>query len=100
MWPHYKYLPKGWDVFNDTKGLLCERVRGKVVVPEGLEWEYYWSEVVVGILNKKWIEMRGSDRTVLHSQFKSESIVHHDYRFFSISRLTAHLLKRIIQMSL
>ena len=79
MWPHYKYLPKGWDVFNDTKGSLCERVRGKVVVPEGLEWEYYWSEVVVGILNKKWIEMRGSDRTVLHSQFKSESIVCHDY---------------------
>ena len=54
---------------------MCARVRGKVIVPEGLEWEFYWTEVVVGIINKKWIEMRGADRTAVHKQFKSKIVI-------------------------
>ena len=69
MYSHYKYLPPGWDAFNESRGSLCARVRGKVIVPEGLEWEFYWTEVVVGIINKKWIEMRGADRMAVHKHF-------------------------------
>ena len=72
IYPYYKYLPSGWKVFSDDISTLCGKIKGKLVVPWGLKWEYYWHNTAVGIINKKFIDFRNNDRTSVHRQFRSE----------------------------
>ena len=72
IYPYYKYLPRGWAVFSDDKTTLCGRMHGKLVVPKGLKWRYYWDNRAVEIINKKFIDFRNNDRTSVHRQFRSK----------------------------
>ena len=72
IYSYYKYLPRGWAVFSDDKTTLCGRMHGKLVVPKGLKWKYYWDNKAVEIINKKFIDFRNNDRTSVHRQFRSK----------------------------
>ena len=75
VYPFYKYLPKGWQIYNEAiKNNLSTRVMKRIYVPPALTRKYYWGEKVMPLMNKKFIDMRSNDRGVCHKQFKSMSI--------------------------
>ena len=82
VYPYYKILPTGWQIYNETNNKnLSTRVMKRVYVPPTLTQKYYWGEKVMPIMNKKFIDMRSNDRGVCHKQFKSmtiESVIYFD----------------------
>ena len=89
VYPFYKYLPKGWQIYKETNAkTLSTRVMQRVYVPPTITKKYYWRTKVMPIMNKKFIDMRSNDRGVCHKQFKSTTIETMTYSDAPISSCT------------
>ena len=80
IYRHVKAFPDGWMRYNPkNKRSLCARAIALVTVPKqddnngcDIESEYYWNNIVMPVMNKKYGDMRSSDTKRLRKQFKSK----------------------------
>ena len=69
LYPHYKFLPTGWNKYNrGNSRTLCGSVLKCVRIADGDNKEWYWFYKVAPIMNKKCIDMR------CWKQYKSETV--------------------------
>ena len=80
IYRHIKDIPDGWMQYNPKNQYsVSARAMGKVTVPKHddnndyeMEREYYWNNMVMPVMNKKYGDMRSSDTERLRKQFKSK----------------------------
>ena len=80
MYRYIKAFPDGWMQYNPKNQYsVSARAMGKVTVPKhddnngcDMESEFYWNNIVMPVMNKKYGDMRSSDTERLQKQFKSK----------------------------
>ena len=75
VYPHYKFLPMGWDRFSGGHPkILCYKVIDVIGVPGGIKKEWYCFDKVVPNMNGKIIDMRSNNRGACRKQYMSETV--------------------------
>ena len=80
IYRNIKTFPDVWMRYNPKNKLsLCARAMGLVTVPKhddnngcDIEREFYWNNMVMPVMNKKYGDMRSSNTERLQKQFKSK----------------------------
>jgi hypothetical protein len=71
IWPHIKILPKEWEVWEDDRRSVCQRImRCGIVVPPTYSKEEYWNSVVRLFVNLKKQSLHSGVMTKLKNEFK------------------------------
>ena len=81
LYPYYKFLPSEWNTFSPVDvGTICCKLIGVVDVPGNVTVEYYYSERVVPMVNKKYVEMRSNINGHIRKLYQSMSYILFDFR--------------------
>ena len=80
IYRHIKAFPDGWMRYNPkNQRSVSARAMENLTVPKHndnndyeMEREYYWNNMVMPVMNKKYGDMRSSDTERLRKQFKSK----------------------------
>ena len=97
LYPYYKFLPSEWNTFSPVDvGTICCKLIGVVDVPGNVTVEYYYSERVVPMVNKKYVEMRSNINGHIRKLYQSMSYILFDFRHtFSDLQLTDSVLSTL-----
>ena len=70
VWRYFKMMPKGWNKYRIEPLSTCAQMLAKVTVPNGMQPEFYWSNVIVVFANDKLCATRANFKMNLLKRYK------------------------------
>ncbi len=74
LFPRYKFLKDGWMKYDNGPDSLLLFVRGKVKIPEGVDYKDYWEKVICPTIQTKYITIRCNLNNEVQKTYKSKCI--------------------------
>ena len=71
VWRYFKMMPKGWNKYRIEPLSTCAQMLAKVTVPNGMQPEFYWNNVIVVFANDKLCATRANFKMNLLKRYKS-----------------------------
>ena len=98
LYPYYKFLPSEWNTYSPVEvGTICYKLMNLVAVPDNVTEEYYYSERIVPMVNKKYVEMRSNINGHIRKLYQSMSYILFDLRHcVSDQELTHSVLSTLV----
>ena len=77
LFPHIKFLMRGWNEYGDRKDSLCEKImmRTGIHVPGCVEKSWYWENTIEGMVHIKYPDMKCNYHNAVQKEFWSKYII-------------------------
>jgi len=73
LFPHQKFLHQSWKVYSDKdKSSLCYKCNEEIDVPVLEDGEFYWTNKIVPMINKKYCEIRANINSGIKVEYFGE----------------------------
>jgi len=70
VWRYFKMMPRGWNKYRTEPMSTCAQMLSKVTVPNGMQPEIYWNNLIVAFANDKLCATRANFKMNLLKRYK------------------------------
>ena len=75
LFPHQKFLHSSWKIYSEKdKTSLSYKCKEEIDVPVNEDGEFYWTNKIVPMINKKYCEIRANINAVIKLEYFGEFI--------------------------
>ena len=74
LFPHIKFLERGWNEYDETKDSVCDKMMIKtgIYVPRCIEKSWYWENTIAGMVHIKYRIVKCNFHNALRKAFLSK----------------------------